>query len=55
MGTHQSIPLIEPPDNPEALGKDFTAFLSQFQQFELAPYIHHKAISFNNAAHRANW
>lgn len=55
MDARQSIPLIDPPSDPCSLGTDFLDFLQQFQQFESTPYVHPKAISFNDAAHRANW
>ncbi|KAF4977760.1 hypothetical protein FDECE_18312 [Fusarium decemcellulare] len=55
MEAHHPIPLIDPPSNPQSLGSDFPGFLQQFQQFENAPYVHPRAISFNDATHRANW
>lgn len=55
MDAQQSIPLIDPPSDPCSLGTDFLNFLQQFQRLENAPYVHPKAISFNDAAHRANW
>lgn len=55
MGTLQPTPQINPPSDPKSLASDFFDFLQQFQAFENAPYVHPKAISFNDASHRANW
>ncbi|RSL80008.1 hypothetical protein CDV31_017164, partial [Fusarium ambrosium] len=55
MGAGQSIPLVDPPSDPQSLGTDFFNYLAQFQHYHNAPYVHPRAISFKDAAHRANW